>query len=125
MTINERIFNLLKEKKHTQKYFSQKTGIPETTISTWKKRNTDPAAHFLFDIANFLDVSLEFLLTGNEENININSKLKDDEIELLENYNKLDKRGKHKLHTIIYEELDRIENNTNNPSTISAAKETG
>lgn len=66
MTINERFFELLKEKNYTQKQFSIKTGIPEQTISAWKKRKSDPPANLLYTIADFLNVSLDFLITGTE-----------------------------------------------------------
>ena len=36
--------------------------------------------------------------------------MKNDETELLLNYKKLDTRGQYKLHTVIYEELDRMSN---------------
>lgn len=45
MTINERFFKLLDEKKVSQKDFCESTGIPKQTVSGWKSRKTDPPAH--------------------------------------------------------------------------------
>lgn len=40
MTISERIFELMKEKNLTQKEFSKRAHIPESTISDWKKKRS-------------------------------------------------------------------------------------
>ena len=37
MTIRDRIFEKLEELDMTQKEFSEKTGIPQTTVSDWRK----------------------------------------------------------------------------------------
>lgn len=40
--IYERIFELIKLNGMTQKEFSKATGIPESTISDWKKKGYNP-----------------------------------------------------------------------------------
>ena len=42
MTIRDRIFEKLEELDMTQKEFSEKTGIPQTTVSDWRKKKTNP-----------------------------------------------------------------------------------
>ena len=44
MKINDRIFDLIKEKGITQKEFSARTGIPQSTISDWKGKDLNPSA---------------------------------------------------------------------------------
>lgn len=44
MTISERIFDILDKKGMSQKEFSLATGIPQSTISDWRKKNTNPAS---------------------------------------------------------------------------------
>ena len=44
MTIRDRIFDKLAELNMTQKDFSEKTGIPQTTVSDWRKKKTNPTA---------------------------------------------------------------------------------
>ena len=66
MSINERFFNLLDERNITQKEFSQKTGIPTQTVSGWKKRKTDPPASLISSIADFFNVSCDYILTGSD-----------------------------------------------------------
>lgn len=54
-------------------------------------------------------VSCDWILTGDNPISVINTPVVDPDInELLNTYSKLDSRGKHKVHTVIYEELDRI-----------------
>ena len=42
MTISDRVFELLKENHISQKSFSELTGIPQSTISDWKKKELTP-----------------------------------------------------------------------------------
>lgn len=112
MTIIERIFLIMKEKGLKQKELATATNKNESQITSWKNRNCNPPAELLPDIAKFLNVSINYLVTGQTETNNNNFNFlnsNNDEAELLKNYQKLDQRGKHKVHTIIYEELDRIE----------------
>ena len=44
MTVGQRVFELLKQKGMTQKEFSERTGIATTTISDWRKKNTNPGS---------------------------------------------------------------------------------
>lgn len=69
MTISQRIFIILKEKGKKQKELSQYTGISEQTISDWKKKGSIPSADKISGIADFLEVSTDYLLTGEEQTI--------------------------------------------------------
>lgn len=93
MTISQRIFAILKEKKLKQKELAQKTGISESAISDWKKKGTNPAAENISAIADFLEVSLEYLVTGKEKS----PSLSEDELELLTYYKDLPEREQMKL----------------------------
>ncbi len=93
MTISQRIFNILKEKKLKQKDLAAYTGISTSAISAWNKNNTNPAAESISTIADFLGVSIEYLLTGKEKS----PSLPNDEQELLSYYKKLPEREQMKL----------------------------
>ena len=67
MTVGQRIFELLKQKGMTQKVFSEKTGIATTTISDWRKNNTNPGSDNILLICAALDVTPEYLLSGVSE----------------------------------------------------------
>jgi transcriptional regulator with XRE-family HTH domain len=67
MTISERIFELIRERGYTQKEFSKRTGIAESTISDWKKKGTNPVSDKILIICKVLEVSPYFLLSGSED----------------------------------------------------------
>ena len=64
MTVGQRIFYLLNEKGMTQVEFSKRTGIATTTISDWRKKNTNPGSDKVMSICAALDVTPEYLLSG-------------------------------------------------------------
>lgn len=64
MTVGQRIFHLLDEKNMTQREFSRRTGIATTTISDWRKKNTNPGSEKILAICAALDVTPECLLSG-------------------------------------------------------------
>jgi transcriptional regulator with XRE-family HTH domain len=66
MTISERIFDLLAERKMTQREFSEKTGIAQSTISDWKRKKTNPVSEKILIICQVLGVTPNELLSGTE-----------------------------------------------------------
>lgn len=66
MTITERIFDELHKKGISQKEFAQAVGINEKTVSALKKNNTPPNAEKISIISDFLEISIDYLLTGSE-----------------------------------------------------------
>jgi transcriptional regulator with XRE-family HTH domain len=66
MEIIERIYQLLDEKEKKAYELCAKLDIRTSTMSTWKARISDPPAKYMKTIADFLGVSLDYLLTGNE-----------------------------------------------------------
>lgn len=68
MTISQRIFEELRKKGKSQKDLADATGISTSTISSWKKHGTNPLADSICSIAQFLDVSPEYLLSGEDKN---------------------------------------------------------
>lgn len=66
MTISEHIFELLEEKKISQKDFSDRTGIAQSTISDWKRKKTNPAADKIMIICDVLEITPYELLSCTE-----------------------------------------------------------
>ena len=66
MLIRDRIFSQLEELGMTQKEFSEKTGIPQSTISDWRKKRTNPTAEKILIICKVLGVTPEWLLSSIE-----------------------------------------------------------
>ena len=102
MTISEKIFCILSEKELSQKEFSEKTGISQSTISDWKRKGTNPAADKIMAICDALDISVYQLLDENrnddenELDYVILSK-ESEEYFFLEKFQDLDKNAKERL----------------------------
>lgn len=64
--IIDRISRLLKEKNKMATDLCSALGIQQSTMSTWKSRKRNPPAEYMPTIANFLGVSLDYLLSGKE-----------------------------------------------------------
>ena len=67
MTITERIFVGLAQKKISQKEFAKRIEVNEKTVSAWKKNNSLPPADKISKISDCLGVTVNYLLTGEEE----------------------------------------------------------
>ncbi len=96
MTISQRIFYLFKTQGKKQKELSKCTGISTSTISAWNKRGTDPAAEYISTIADFFEVSTDYLLTGKEKSSQ-EEHLSENELEMLEIFQKFNDREQIKL----------------------------
>ena len=66
MTISEKIFELLDKRGMSQKEFSEKTGIAQSSISDWKRKKTNPVSEKILIICSVLDVTPYELLGGTD-----------------------------------------------------------
>ncbi len=66
MIVSERIFDVMNRRGLSQKEFSIQTGIPQSTISDWKNKGTNPASDKIMIICEVLEMSPVELLTGSE-----------------------------------------------------------
>jgi transcriptional regulator with XRE-family HTH domain len=66
VNFNQRLFNLLEVPGRSQKELAGLLGISGRTISAWKNRGTPPPSKYIPQIAEYLGVSVEWLLTGEE-----------------------------------------------------------
>ena len=90
---------------------SKETGISDSLIGYWRNGKRNPTLDNLILLAKHFNVTMDYLVFGSQNNSNMfgNDSLSNDENELISTYNRLDRRGQHRVHTIIYEELDRME----------------
>ncbi len=61
-----RIDLLLKQQGRTRKSLCALTDIPNSTIGTWKSKNIMPPIDTIVRIADALNVSIDWLVTGKE-----------------------------------------------------------
>jgi len=116
MIISERIFELMKEQKISQREFSKRTGIAQSTICDWKRKKTNPAADKLMVICEVLQISPYQLLADDavkndvmKDDVMKDDVMKDDAVKteagvgtyddacLLERYHRLSQDDREKL----------------------------
>lgn len=110
-SIGERIAARRKELGITGQQVKESIGISTGNLSGIEKGSSLPSATALIGLSQILDCSIDWILTGKtpKSEFHTSRTLSESEEELLDTYNKLDRRGQHRVHTIIYEEIDRME----------------
>ena len=101
MTIGDRIFIRLKQIGMSQRAFSEKTGISQSTVSEWKTKRTNPTSEKIMIICQVLNVTPEWLLSGSMNTGNRGNELpwyvvdKNTEIgHIIETYQKMNEEQK-------------------------------
>ena len=95
--ITSRIYLLLERKKISQSELARTLGIRQSTVSGWKQKYNEPEAELLEPISKALNVSLQWLITGEETISNPITDLLVDEKQLLQHYNQCNQEGKIKI----------------------------
>ena len=86
MTFFERLQNLMDSQRLSQKDFAEATKIRPSTISEWKRNGNLPTGDAVIKIADYFDISLDYLLTGKLKN-----ELPDEDIALIVRFHNLSK----------------------------------
>lgn len=102
-SLYERIIEQTTRLGLTGKELGSLLGLRKSPLTDWKNQKSTPTLEQVVAMCDIFAISSDYLLFGQI------SSLSKDEQELICTYNKLDRRGQHRVHTIIYEELDRIE----------------
>ena len=120
MTISDKIFGLISENNISQKDFSIRTGIPQSTISDWKKKGTNPASDKIMIICDVLNVTPYFLLSGVDAAGERSSRPDyrivgegSEESELVETFLKLDDKSRQRVLGYAQAMLDEVDAGSN------------
>ena len=76
-----RIEKMLNEQGVKRSKMLADLGIPSSTFSTWKKKDADPDIKTLIKLAEYFGVSMDYILTGDGENIE-RIKLDDEPVQI-------------------------------------------
>lgn len=83
------VLNYLMDKANVSAYkISKDTGISDRLIGYWKNGDKLPSAENLLIIANYFDISVDYLLTGKEKSPS--PELTEEEHKCLEVFNRLE-----------------------------------
>lgn len=91
----DRVECILKEKRLTQKELAEDLGLRRPTLSDWKKNGAVPAGDICIRIADYLGVSVEWLVTGKE------AALSSEEKTLLKQWQILSPEQKDTIRTLL------------------------
>lgn len=98
MQVIERMIMLFEKQNKKPIDLCRRLDIQTSTMSSWKKRCTNPPVEYMPEIARFFGISLSYLITGEEERTsNSKSNISSDENTLLELYRALPEDKKHEF----------------------------
>lgn len=95
----DRIKNLCKKNNINITKLEKKAGLSNGQIGKWKERY--PRADQLYNVSKNLNVTMEYILTGEEKNI--------EETEIISFYRKADDRGKNRIYKTAKDEAEQTE----------------
>lgn len=121
MTICERIFSLLVDSGRGQRELAQYIGAPQTTVGSWKKNGSNPAAEYIPRIAEFLNVSTDFLLTGENKEYRLDPELQ----EVMELWDSLSKADKAAIKYEMYLRIGQVRPVGEDPGNRSSTGKVG
>ena len=99
----ERIVAQTERLNITGKELGHLLGLKKSPLTDWKNHKSSPTLEQLTKMCDIFAISADYLLYGTINHLSA------DQQELVDTYSKLDRRGQHRVHTVIYEELDRME----------------
>lgn len=118
MTISERMTELLNQQGKTQVDLAKSIGASPSSVNYWVKKNSDIPSSAIIGIAEYLNVTPFFLLTGEEEpepeqivervEIPVGEKLTEEESELVRIYRNLDREGRTMVLATAYQHRARM-----------------
>lgn len=69
MNFSDRLAKLLKENGLTAKALTERLGIGATSVTDWKRGKSSPSPDVLIGISQILNVSIDYLLNGEEKKL--------------------------------------------------------
>lgn len=109
MSTIDKILKLLKEQNKKQKDLTDFLGITKNAFTDWKSGRIKSYQKHLPRIAEFLNVSVDYLLEKEEFNNSTPLSFNKEETELIKKYRKLDDIGKELINKSIEIELKRVD----------------
>lgn len=115
--VGQRIKERRKELKITQTQIQQQTSISSGNLSCIENGKYLPSAIALLELANILNCSIDWILTGKPS---ISNNLESsEEFDLIDGFRELPQEDKNELLAILQIKLQRIKNKRDNNSRLS------
>lgn len=100
ITATERMFHLLKEQEKTKQDLADYLNLKYNTVKSWARFDIPTAKH-LVKIAEYLNISVKYLLCGMPEEFK--EELSEIEYKIIEEYRKLNKFRKNEVYFYLKE----------------------
>ena len=104
MNFTERLANLINKNNTTKNKMLLDLNLGKSSYGSWEVRGTIPSGDTLSKIADYFDVSVDYLLGREDASgaidlglMELETKLQSDEVELVAIYRQLNKDGKQRL----------------------------
>ncbi len=98
MVVN-RLKDLRISRQISQKDFAKRLGVSQQTVASWEVGRTEPANDALKNIADYFNVSTDYLLGRDDTSKNIS--LSDEQKNLLKDFDSLNADGRTTLCTVL------------------------
>ena len=98
MDFIDRLDYALKDKKMTAKELTEAVGIGKTAVNDWRRGKSTPSPKILIGISHALETSIDWLLTGKEDEAQHAEPITIDERLLLDEYNDVPQEKKVDFH---------------------------
>ncbi len=96
----------LREAKNiSQEKFAKELNVAQNTVSNWERGVRNPDNEMLIKIANYFDVSIDYLLDKKTPSVS-----KEKTFQILQIYDALSDEGKHKLEAYVDDLLSNPKN---------------
>lgn len=83
MNFNNRLYQLRKQKGFSQEELANRLNVSRQTISKWEVGDSTPDMEKLIAISDLFNVSLDNLITGKEDELQITTETKSDFVSVL------------------------------------------
>lgn len=100
-----RILDLVDSSGLKDKVILEKSNISKSALSEWRKGKATPSTDSVIKLANFFNVSTDYLLTGNDKT----SALSDEDIFLLSRFRVLSKEDKEDILCLLETKYNRTQ----------------
>lgn len=105
--MREKLKQLRKEKKLSQSEMAQILNVHQTAVSQWEQGRTTPDTQTLIKIADYFQVSADYLLGRNYDLIDTKDAFSLNEKQLIKKYRVLDQHGQKAVNSVLDIEYDR------------------
>lgn len=110
MDFSDMLLRLRRENGLTQKELAEKIEVAQASINYWEKRQRMPSLDAVQRLADYFNVSVDYLINGGEEQKTRSKIIPEKYALFLRKYHCLDEHGKALVDLVLDKEYERCEN---------------